>query len=315
MIIDHSHRPSRAAAAERPEFLVSFEFFPPKTDVMEERFWDSIGKLAPLHPRFVSVTYGAGGSTRERTLRMVSRIKAESGVDAAAHLTCVGASRDEVDTVVRGYKEAGINRIVALRGDPPEGVGKPFVAHPEGYRSAAELVAGITALGDFDISVAAYPEKHPQSPDWTTDIDNLRRKLDAGATRAITQMFFDNDDYFRFVDRARAAGITAPIVPGIQPIHSFKQISGFAARCGASVPDWLAERFEGLEDDPETHALVASAVAAEQVLELVDNGITEFHFYTLNRSNLVLALARLLGARPDSASRGSVSVQVGSGSI
>jgi len=293
------HRMSRQVKTERPPFQVSFEFFPPKTDVMEERFWESIRKLAPLHPRFVSVTYGAGGSTRERTLRMVSRIKADTGVDAAAHLTCVGASRGEVDAVVRGYRDAGITRIVALRGDPPEGIGKPFTPHPEGYRSSAELVAGIRAISDFDISVAAYPEKHPQSPDWDADIANLKRKLDAGADRAITQMFFDNDDYFRFVERARRAGITASIVPGIQPIHSFKQISGFASRCGASIPGWLAERFEGLEEDPETHALVASAVAAEQVLELVDHGVTEFHFYTLNRSNLVLALARLLGVRPD----------------
>jgi methylenetetrahydrofolate reductase (NADPH) len=299
MSTDYTDRPSRRRPDERPEFEVSFEFFPPKTDVMEERFWDSIHKLAPLHPRFVSVTYGAGGSTRERTLRMVSRVKAETGVDAAAHLTCVAATRDEVDAVVSGYQEAGIRRIVALRGDPAEGIGKPFTPHPDGYKNAADLVAGIRRIGDFDISVAAYPEKHPQSPDWATDIDNLKRKLDAGASRAITQMFFDNDDYFRFVDRARAAGITAAIVPGIQPIHSFKQISGFAARCGASIPGWVAERFEGLEEDPETHALVASAVAAEQVLELVDSGITEFHFYTLNRSNLVLALARLLGARPD----------------
>ncbi len=299
MNVMYDQRASRAVRSDRPPFQVSFEFFPPKTDAMEERFWDSIARLAPLSPRFVSVTYGAGGSTRERTLRMVSRIKSETGVDAAAHLTCVGASRAEVDAVVEGYRAAGISRIIALRGDPPEGVGKPFEAHPEGYGSAAELVAGIRELGDFDISVAAYPEKHPQSPDWTNDIDNLKRKLDAGATRAITQMFFDNADYFRFVERARAAGISAPIVPGIQPIHSFRQISGFAARCGASIPAWLAERFEGLEEDPETHALVASAVAAEQVLELVDQGVTEFHFYTLNRSNLVLALARLLGVRPD----------------
>ncbi len=295
----HDSRLSRQSTTERPPFQMSFEFFPPKTDAMEMRFWESIEKLAPLNPRFVSVTYGAGGSTRERTLRMVSRIKDESGVDAAAHLTCVGASRAEVNAVVEGYKTAGVNRIVALRGDPPEGVGQPFVPHAEGYRSAAELVAGIRRLGDFDISVAAYPEKHPQSADWQADIDNLKRKIDAGANRAITQMFFDNDDYFRFIDRARAAGISAPIVPGIQPIHSFKQISGFAARCGASIPAWLRERFEGLDDDPETHALVASAVAAEQVLELVDAGVTEFHFYTLNRSNLVLALARLLGVRPD----------------
>ncbi|WP_374626889.1 methylenetetrahydrofolate reductase, partial [Devosia sp.] len=246
MSIDRPDRTSRLSAAERPKFLVSFEFFPPKTDAMEERFWESIAKLAPLHPRFVSVTYGAGGSTRERTLRMVSRIKSDTGIDAAAHLTCVGASRDEVDAVVRGYQAAGINRIVALRGDPAEGIGQPFTPHPAGYRNAADLVAGIRRIGAFDISVAAYPEKHPQSSDWRADIDNLKAKLDAGATRAITQMFFDNGDYFRLVDRAAAAGITAPIVPGIQPIHSFRQISGFAARCGASIPSWVAERFDGL---------------------------------------------------------------------
>ena len=297
MNVPSEARPSRQTG-QRP-FQLSFEFFPPKTDAMEERFWESVHKLAPLNPRFVSVTYGAGGSTRERTLRMVTQIKAETGVDAAAHLTCVGATRDEVDQVVHAYKTAGIKRIVALRGDPPEGPGKPFVQHPGGYISAADLVAGIRRIGDFDISVAAYPEKHPQSPNWGVEIDNLKRKLDAGASRAITQMFFDNTDYFRLLDRAAAAGITAPIVPGIQPIHSFKQISGFAAKCGASIPSWLAARFEGLEDDPETHALVASAVAAEQVLELVDDGVTEFHFLTLNRSNLVLALARLLGVRPE----------------
>ncbi len=297
-MLDDNLRASRKTADQRPDLQLSFEFFPPKTDAMEERFWDSIHKLAPLSPRFVSVTYGAGGSTRERTLRMVSRIKSDTGVPAAAHLTCVGATRGEVDDVVRGYKEAGVSSIVALRGDPPEGVGLPFTPHPEGYQNAADLVAGIRRIGDFDISVAAYPEKHPQSADWDADIDNLKRKLDAGADRAITQMFFSNADYLRYVERARKAGVTAPIVPGIQPIHSFKQISGFAARCGASVPGWLAERFEGLEDDPETHALVAAAVAAEQVTELLDEGVTEFHFYTLNRSNLVLALARLLGRRP-----------------
>ena len=294
-----AHRASRLAVVEHAPFQLSFEFFPPKTDVMEERFWDSITKLAPLKPRFVSVTYGAGGSTRERTLRMVSRVKADTGVDAAAHLTCVGATKAQVDEVVTGYRDAGITRIVALRGDPAEGIGQPFTPHPEGYQNAADLVGGIRKLGDFDISVAAYPEKHPQSADWQTDIDNLKRKIDAGADRAITQMFFDNDDYFAFVERAQAAGITAPIVPGIQPIHSFKQISGFAAKCGARIPDWVAERFAGLDDDPDTHTLVAAAVAAEQVLELVDAGVTEFHFFTLNRSNLVLALARLLGVRPD----------------
>lgn len=292
-------RASRQAGDQRPPFELSFEFFPPKTDVMEEKFWDSMSKLAPLKPRFVSVTYGAGGSTRERTLRMVSKITADTGIPAAAHLTCVGASRAEVDAVVRGYKAAGIERIVALRGDPPEGVGQPFVAHPDGYLNAAELVAGISRIGDFDISVAAYPEKHVQSADWDSEIDNLKRKIDAGATRAITQMFFDNADYWRLLDRAARAGITAPIVPGIQPIHSFRQIASFASRCGTGMPAWLAERFEGLENEPETHALVAAAVAAEQVLELVDQGVTEFHFFTLNRANLVLALARLLGVRPE----------------
>jgi len=291
-------RPSRMPAEERPQLQLSFEFFPPKTDAMEERFWDSINKLAPLNPRFVSVTYGAGGSTRERTLRMVKAITSTTGVDAAAHLTCVGASRAEVDAVVAGYRDAGIRRIVALRGDPPEGVGQPFVPHPEGYRNAAELVAGIKALGDFDVSVAAYPEKHPQSADWDAELDNLKRKFDAGADRAITQMFFNNADYLRFLDRARGAGIWQPIVPGLQPIHSFKQIAGFAARCGATIPSWLAERFEGLDNDSEMHALVAAAVAAEQAVELLDYGVSEFHIYTLNRSNLVLALARLLGVRP-----------------
>jgi methylenetetrahydrofolate reductase (NADPH) len=298
-MIDDDLRASRLTADKRPELQISFEFFPPKTDAMEEKFWESIGKLAPLKPRFVSVTYGAGGSTRERTLRMVSHITSDTGVPAAAHLTCVGASKGEIDEVVRGFADVGVKSIVALRGDPPEGIGQPFTPHPQGYENAADLVAGIRKLGDFDISVAAYPEKHPQSASWDADIDNLKRKIDAGANRAITQMFFRNSDYLRFVERARKAGISAPIVPGIQPIHSFKQISGFAARCGASIPDWLAERFEGLENDPDTHALVAAAVAAEQVTELLDEGVTEFHFYTLNRSNLVLALARLLGRRPD----------------
>jgi methylenetetrahydrofolate reductase (NADPH) len=300
-MLDDNLRASRQTAAQRPDLQISFEFFPPKTDAMEEKFWDSVHKLAPLKPRFVSVTYGAGGSTRERTLRMVRSIKAETGVNAAAHLTCVGATRDEVDDVVRGYQAAGVNGIVALRGDPPEGVGQPFVPHPEGYQSAADLVSGIRRIGDFDISVAAYPEKHPQSPDWATEIDNLKRKIDAGANRAITQMFFSNGDYLRYLERARAAGITAPIVPGIQPIHSFRQIASFAARCGTSIPPWLAERFDGLDDEPETHALVASAVAAEQVTELLDEGVTEFHIYTHNRSPLALALARILGRRPTAA--------------
>lgn len=297
-ISSQPERLSRQSDYELEKLQLSFEFFPPKNDKMEERFWVAMDKLAPMSPRFVSVTYGAGGTTRDRTTKIVSRIEKDTGVNAAAHLTCVGASKEEVGDVIRGYQEAGISRIVALRGDPPEGVGMPFQPHPQGYKNAAELVAGIQEIGDFDISVACYPEMHPQSPDWHGDIENLKRKIEAGASRAITQMFFDNSDYLRFVDRARNVGIHAPIVAGIQPIHNFTQVANFAKRCGTSIPAWLADRFEGLEDDPETHALVAAAVAAEQVTELVDRGVTEFHFYTMNRSSLVFALARLLGRRP-----------------
>lgn len=293
----NKQRISRRPKSEAPDLELSFEFFPPKSDKAEERFWQALKKLAPLEPNFVSVTYGAGGSTRERTLNMVQKITTQTGIKAAAHLTCVDASRHEVDEVVRGYKNAGISRIVALRGDPSSGIGEAFVAHQGGYNNAAELVAGIMEIGDFDISVAAYPEKHPESTDWDADIDNLKRKIDAGANRAITQMFFDNDHYWRFMERIEKAQINVPIVPGIQPIHNFTQIANFAKRCGASIPVWLLERFEGLEDDPETHALVAAAVAAEQVIELEDNGVTNFHFYTMNRSNLILALARFLGRK------------------
>jgi methylenetetrahydrofolate reductase (NADPH) len=293
----HSHKPG----TEMPAVEMSFEFFPPKTDQAEENFWTSLFRLAPLNPCFVSVTYGAGGSTRERTQRLVRQVRERTGIASAAHLTCVGASRAEVDAVIDSYAEAGISHIVALRGDPPDGPGGTFVAHPEGYASGAELVAAIARRGSFEISVAAYPEKHPESRDWPAELDNLKRKLDAGAHRAITQMFFDNADYWRFVERARRAGIEAPIVPGIQPIHSFTQVRRFATRCGASIPAWLADRFEGLENDAETHALVASAIAAEQVAELMDGGVTRFHFYTMNRSTLVYALARTLGRRPESA--------------
>lgn len=272
---------------------MSFEFFPPKSEKAEQHFWQSLEKLAPLDPRFVSVTYGAGGSTRERTLRMVRRIAAETGIEAAAHLTCVDASRDEVDEVVRGYKEAGVRRIVAVRGDPSNGVGEKFTPHPTGYANAVELVAGIGKIGDFDISVAAYPEKHPESANWEQDIDNLKRKRDAGAARALTQMFFDNDDYWRFLERVEKAGLDMPIVPGIQPIHNFSRISAFAAKCGASMPEWISSRFEGLEEDPQTHALVAASLAAEQVTELVDGGVTQFHFFTMNHASHVVALARV----------------------
>ncbi len=294
---DNGNRPSRLLGADS-DLKVSFEFFPPKTPAMEEKLWESIERLAPLAPTFVSVTYGAGGSTRERTHATVARILKETSLQPAAHLTCVAAQRDEVDAVVRGYRDAGVRHIVALRGDPAGGVGTRYEAFPGGYGTSAELVAGIRDLGDFEVSVAAYPEKHPESPDWATDIDMLKRKVDAGADRAITQFFFDNDLYEAYVERVRAAGIDIPIVPGIAPVHNFAQVARFAASAGASVPDWLAQRFEGLEDDPATRQLVAAAVAAEQVLDLVDRGVTDFHFYTMNRADLVYAICHLLGMRP-----------------
>jgi methylenetetrahydrofolate reductase (NADPH) len=277
---------------------VSFEFFPPKTDDMEARLWETVTRLEPLRPNFVSVTYGAGGTTRERTGRTIGRILTETGVPAAAHLTCVGATREEVDAVIRDYHAMGIRRFVALRGDPANGVGQVYRPHPGGYQNGADLVGGLKAIADFDISVAAYPEKHPQSPDFATDIEMLKRKVDNGATRAITQFFFDNDLYERYVERVRRAGIYIPIVPGIQPVHNFQQVANFASRAGAHVPAWLAERFDGLEQDPQTHALVASAVAAEQVMDLVERGVGDFHFYTMNRADLVVAICHMIGIRP-----------------
>ncbi len=290
----HVPRPSEEAG----RLNVSFEFFPPKTEAMEETLWRSIERLKPLAPAFVSVTYGAGGSTRERTHATIARLLAETELKPAAHLTCVAASKAEVDGVVRAYRDAGIRHIVALRGDPANGAGCAYAPHPEGYKNAAALVEAIARSGDFEISVAAYPEKHPESPSIAADIDMLKRKVDAGADRAITQFFFENDAFERYVERVRAAGIAIPIVPGIVPVHSFKQTSAFAARCGASVPGWLAKRFEGLEDDPTTRQLVAAAVCAEQVLDLVDRGIVDFHFYTMNRADLVYAICHLLGVRP-----------------
>jgi methylenetetrahydrofolate reductase (NADPH) len=268
---------------------------------MEATLWDSIERLAPLEPSFVSVTYGAGGSTRERTHATVARIIKETSLKPAAHLTCVAATKEQVDEVIRDYWSAGVRHIVALRGDPVGGVGTKYESHPGGYEGSPELVAGIKAIGDFEVSVSAYPERHPESPSLDTDIDMLKRKVDAGATRAITQFFFDNDVYLRYLDRVRAAGITIPIVPGIVPVQNFKQTAGFAARTGASVPDWLARRFEGLENDPATRKLIAAAVAAEQALDLVDRGVTEFHFYTMNRADLVYAVCHLLGMRPKDA--------------
>ena len=277
---------------------VSFEFFPPKNDEMETRLWETVKRLEPFAPRFVSVTYGAGGSTRERTQRTVTRIKAETALTPAAHLTCVDASRDEVDGVIADFARSGIRNFVALRGDPREGVGASYRPHDDGYANGAELVAALRRAGDFDISVSAYPEKHPESPDFATDIDMLKRKVDAGATRAITQFFFDNDTYERYVERVRRAGILVPIVPGVLPIHNFAQVANFASRCGAHVPAWLARRFEGLAGDPQTHMLVAAAVAAEQVHDLVERGVGDFHFYTMNRADLPVAICHMIGLRP-----------------
>jgi methylenetetrahydrofolate reductase (NADPH) len=289
-------RASRFVPAER-RVRVSFEFFPPKTAEMETTLWEAITRLAPLAPCFVSVTYGAGGSTRERTHTTVKRIIAETSLAPAAHLTCVAADRAEVDGVIRSYVAAGVRHIVALRGDPVGGVAERYAPHPHGYRNAADLVAGIKRMADIEVSVSAYPEKHPDSPSVEADIDMLQAKVDAGAGRAITQFFFDNDLYFRYLDRVRARGITIPVVPGLLPVQNFKQMRVFAERCGTSVPAWLADRFAGLDGDAATRRLIAAAVAAEQVVDLVDRGVTDFHFYTMNRADLVFAICHLLGVR------------------
>ncbi len=280
-----------------PPLAVSFEFFPPKTDKMQQALWDCVGRLAPLAPRFVSVTYGAGGTTRERTHETVSRVAHETKLNLAAHLTCIGASRDEVDSVARRYWDEGIRHIVALRGDAPEGE-VPYRPHPAGYAYAADLVRGLKRIGDFEISVGAYPEVHPEAASAQADLDNLKRKIDAGASRAITQYFFDVDVFFRFRDRARAAGITVPIVPGILPVTNFTQVCKFSAACGAGIPGWMAELFTGLDNDPGTRRLVAATVAAELCRALVAGGVTELHFYTLNQADLTFAICHILGIRP-----------------
>ena len=291
-------RASRFMRGDKSRIAVSFEFFPPATEEMDNILWESIERLAPLAPNFVSVTYGAGGSTRERTHATVKRILAETPLTPAAHLTCVAATRAEIDAIVHQYGQAGVRHIVALRGDSTGGPGTRYMPHPGGYTNAADLVGGIKKLGNFEISVSAYPEKHPDSPTVEADINMLKAKVDAGAGRAITQFFFENDLYFRYLDRVRARGIDIPIVPGILPVQNFKATTGFAARCGASVPAWLAERFHGLDHDPATRKLIAAAVAAEQVIDLVDRGVTQFHFYTMNRADLVYAICHLLGLRP-----------------
>ncbi|MBI3567227.1 MAG: methylenetetrahydrofolate reductase [NAD(P)H] [Gemmatimonadetes bacterium] len=278
-------------------FHVSFEFFPPKTAEMEANLWRAIQRLEPLAPRFVSVTYGAGGSTRERTHNTVHRILSETSLVPAAHLTCVGATRDEIHAVADDYWNSGVRHIVALRGDPPAGETK-YTPTPGGYAWASELVAGLRARHDFEVSVATFPEGHPDSMSLDAELDNLKRKIDAGATRAITQFFFDNWTYLKFVDRARKAGITVPIVPGIMPVTNFTQTKNFAAAAGTTVPRAMADLFAGLEHDVETRKLVAITYAAEQCVRLADAGVSEFHFYTLNRADLTYALCHILGLRP-----------------
>ena len=296
------------SAIPRPK--ISFEFFPPKSEEMDRTLWTSIERLAPLEPSFVSVTYGAGGSTRERTHATIARILKETALLPAAHLTCVGASRQEIDEVVDRYHEVGVRHIVALRGDPPGGIGTPYSTHAEGYQSSPELVAGIKKRHpDIEISVSAYPEKHPEAASLDADIDALKKKVDAGATRAITQFFFDNDVYFRYLDKVRSRGIEIPILPGIVPVQNFKQTAGFARRTGASVPQWLADRFEGLEDDVATRRLVAAAVCAEQVLDLIDRGVSDLHFYTMNKADLVYAICHLVGLKPEKAQAQQVAAE------
>jgi methylenetetrahydrofolate reductase (NADPH) len=275
---------------------VSFEFFPPTDDAMDRTLWQSIARLAPLSPTFISVTYGADGSTRTRTHSVVARIQRETDVVGAPHLTCIGASRGEILEIARQYWDMGVRHLVALRGDPPQGVTR-HEPHPDGFAYASDLVAGLRTVGDFDISVAAYPEVHPEAASANADLDNLKRKIDAGASRAITQFFYYPEVFFRFRDRCERAGIHAPIVPGILPITRFPQVLRFAERCGATIPEWLRERFHGLEDDPETRRLIAASVAIEQVQALARHGVRDFHFYTLNRAELTYAICHALGVR------------------
>ncbi len=284
-----------ASAAE--PIRVSFEFFPPADAAMEATLWCSLERLAPLAPSFVSVTYGADGSTRERTHGVVTRIQRQTTLTGAPHLTCIGATRREILDIARTYWDQGVRHPVALRGDPPRGHGA-YRPHPDGFAFASDLVAGLRALAAFEISVAAYPEVHPEAASAAADLENLKRKIDAGATRAITQFFYDIGVFLRFRDRCAAAGIAAPLVPGILPITRFPQVLRFARACGASIPPWLHERFEGLDEDPETRRLIAAAVAIEQVEELRRQGVSEFHFYTLNRAELTYAICHALGLRP-----------------
>ncbi|GFE83033.1 methylenetetrahydrofolate reductase [Steroidobacter agaridevorans] len=276
---------------------VSFEFFPPKDEAMEKTLWESVERLAPLQPRFVSVTYGADGSTRARTHNIVTKVQKNTALTAAPHLTCIGAPREAILDIARDYWANGIRHIVALRGDPPQGTTK-YVPHPQGFAYAVDLVKGLKSVANFEISVATYPEPHPESPSAAFELANLKSKIDAGADRAITQFFFDTEVFLRFRDQCAAAGIKASIVPGILPITRFPQMFRMAQRCGASVPDWLSHRFDGLDDDADTRRLIAAAVAIEQVQELQKHGVEEFHFYTLNRAELSYAICHALGVRP-----------------
>jgi methylenetetrahydrofolate reductase (NADPH) len=291
--------PLRKPETGKRDINVSFEFFPPKNEEMEARLWDSVERLEPLNPHFVSVTYGAGGSTRDRTHRTVRRIVQETGMKPAAHLTTVSATREEVDSVIRDYWEAGVRHIVALRGDPPEGIGEKYVPTEGGYVNAADLAAGIKAIGDFEISVGCYPEKHPESPDLDFDIDLLKAKINNGATRAITQFFFEPEIYFRYLEKVRAAGIDIPIVPGIMLQPNFKGLKRMAGMCGSSIPGRMDELFDGLDQDAKTRELITAHLAAELVGKLADGGADQFHLYTLNRADLALSTCALLGVKPE----------------
>ncbi|WP_306252955.1 methylenetetrahydrofolate reductase [NAD(P)H] [Parvularcula sp. IMCC14364] len=288
---------------EQSPLKVSFEFFPPKSEKMQTQLWNAVERLAPLNPDFVSVTYGAGGSTRERTHDTVRRIINNTKLHTAAHLTCVEATRDQVNSVLEDYWAAGVRHIVALRGDPPDGVGGTFVQTENGYLNAADLAKGARDLHAFEVTVGCYPEKHPESPDFQLDIELLKQKVDAGATRAITQFFYDNDVYFRFLEKVRAAGINIPVVPGIMPVLNFTSLQKMARMCGTTIPAKLLRMFENLDDDPDTRQMVAATIAAEQCLDLADQGISHFHFYTLNRAEMSFALCHMLGVRPNPGSQ------------
>jgi methylenetetrahydrofolate reductase (NADPH) len=289
--------PLRHRAPQEGAVRVSFELFPPKNDAMMATLQESLPVMAGLSPQFVSVTCGAGGTSADPTAEIVSNILSTTTIPVAAHLTCAAFRSSDVDEMVANYWQAGVRHMVALRGDSPRGIGEPFQPHPQGYKSTPDLISAIRNAHDMDISVSAYPERHPDSPTTQADIDMLAAKVDAGATRALTQFFFDNDHYYRYLERVRARGIDIPILPGIMPIRKFSQMKNFAERCGASIPTWLEKRFEGLDDDPVTHKMVSVATAIEQVLDLVDHGVTEFHFYAMNRTDLVVPICQVLGIR------------------